>query len=142
MSNGEMIFRLALATLLGGLVGLERERMERAAGLRTHALVAVGSCLVMLVSAFGFSDAVTANHTVILDPSRVAAQVVSGIGFLGAGTIILRKNAVRGQVNGRTSQNKTLNFTVPSAAALQSGAYVSVIVTNSFPNSLVGEMVV
>jgi putative Mg2+ transporter-C (MgtC) family protein len=96
MSVWEMIFRLVIATMLGGLVGLERERLDRAAGLRTHALVAVAACLVMLVSAFGFADAVTADHTVILDPSRVAAQVVSGIGFLGAGTIIFRKNAVRG----------------------------------------------
>ncbi len=96
VSVGEMIARLVLATMLGAMVGLERERLERAAGLRTHALVAVASCLLMLVSAFGFSDAVTADHTVILDPSRVAAQVVSGIGFLGAGTIIFRKNAVRG----------------------------------------------
>lgn len=96
IGNGEMILRLALATFLGAVVGLERERLDRAAGLRTHALVASASCLVMLVSAFGFADAVTADHTVILDPSRVAAQVVSGIGFLGAGTIILRKNAIRG----------------------------------------------
>jgi putative Mg2+ transporter-C (MgtC) family protein len=96
MSVWEMIFRLVVATMLGGLVGLERERLDRAAGLRTHALVAVAACLVMLVSAFGFADAVTADHTVILDPSRVAAQVVSGIGFLGAGTIIFRKNAIRG----------------------------------------------
>ncbi|HXT37102.1 MAG TPA: MgtC/SapB family protein [Chloroflexota bacterium] len=91
-----MILRLVLATLLGAAVGLERERLDRAAGLRTHALVAVSACLVMLVSAFGFSDALAAHPSVILDPSRVAAQVVSGIGFLGAGTIILRKNAVRG----------------------------------------------
>ncbi len=96
MSVWEMILRLVLATLLGGLVGLERERLDRAAGLRTHALVAVAACLAMLVSAFGFADAVTADRTVVLDPSRVAAQVVSGIGFLGAGTIIFRKNAVRG----------------------------------------------
>jgi putative Mg2+ transporter-C (MgtC) family protein len=96
MSTGDMFVRLVLSMLLGGLVGLERERLERAAGLRTHALVAMGSCLIMLVSAFGFADAVTADHTVILDPSRVAAQVVSGIGFLGAGTIIFRKNSVSG----------------------------------------------
>lgn len=96
MSVEEMIGRLVLATVLGATVGLERERLERAAGLRTHSLVAVASCLVMLVSAFGFGDAVTSTRTVVLDPSRMAAQVVSGIGFLGAGTIIFRKNAVRG----------------------------------------------
>ncbi len=96
ISTGEMIARLAMAALLGAVIGLERERLERNAGLRTHTLVAVGSCLMMIVSAFGFSDAITPGHTVILDPSRLAAQVVSGIGFLGAGTIILRKDAVRG----------------------------------------------
>src|SRR5579883_2140530 len=91
----QVLFRLVIATILGGLVGLERERLDRAAGLRTHALVALGAALLMLVSAFGFSDVL---HTpqVTLDPSRVAAQVVSGIGFLGAGTIILRREIVRG----------------------------------------------
>ncbi|MGH2347364.1 MAG: MgtC/SapB family protein [Chloroflexota bacterium] len=96
ISTGEMIVRLLMAAMLGAVIGLERERLERNAGLRTHTLVAVGSCLMMLVSAFGFGDAVNPARTVVLDPSRVAAQVVSGIGFLGAGTIILRKNAVRG----------------------------------------------
>ncbi|HMU34369.1 MAG TPA: MgtC/SapB family protein, partial [Pyrinomonadaceae bacterium] len=67
----------------------------RGAGLRTHMLVAVGAALFMLVSAFGFAD-VLGHQNVVLDPSRVAAQVVSGIGFLGAGTIILRKEIVHG----------------------------------------------
>lgn len=89
------LLRLALALLLGALVGFERERGERAAGLRTHSLVALGSCLVMIVSAFGFAD-ILGTHSVVLDPSRVAAQVVSGIGFLGAGTILLRKEIVKG----------------------------------------------
>jgi putative Mg2+ transporter-C (MgtC) family protein len=92
----DVLLRLVVATVLGGLVGLERERLDRAAGLRTHILVAIASCLVMIVSAFGFADALTADGTVSLDPSRVAAQVVSGIGFLGAGVIIFRKNTVRG----------------------------------------------
>jgi putative Mg2+ transporter-C (MgtC) family protein len=91
----EIIFRLLLAALLGSFIGLERERLLWAAGLRTHMLVCVGSCLIMIVSAFGFSDVLgTAN--VILDPSRIAAQVVSGIGFLGAGAILLRSDIVRG----------------------------------------------
>jgi putative Mg2+ transporter-C (MgtC) family protein len=90
------IVRLLVAAGLGGLIGLERERLDRAAGLRTHALVATAAALVMLVSSYGFNDVVTANRTVVLDPSRVAAQVVSGIGFLGAGTIILRRSVVRG----------------------------------------------
>ncbi len=89
------VLRLGLALVLGALVGLERERGERTAGLRTHTLVALGACLVMIVSAFGFSDILGTNN-VVLDPSRIAAQVVSGIGFLGAGTILLRKEIVKG----------------------------------------------
>jgi putative Mg2+ transporter-C (MgtC) family protein len=84
-----------VATVLGGLVGVERERLERAAGLRTHALVGVGAALFMIVSAFGFAD-ILGTAGVGLDPSRIAAQVVSGIGFLGAGTIIFQREIVRG----------------------------------------------
>lgn len=87
--------RLLLAIALGALVGIERERGERAAGIRTHALVALGSSLVMIVSAFGFAD-ILGTPAVTLDPSRIAAQVVSGIGFLGAGTILLRKEIIKG----------------------------------------------
>lgn len=89
------VVRLTLALVLGALVGLERERGERAAGIRTHALVALGSCLIMIVSTFGFAD-ILGTQAVTLDPSRIAAQVVSGIGFLGAGTILLRKEIVKG----------------------------------------------
>lgn len=89
------LLRLGLALVLGAIVGLERERGERAAGLRTHALVALGSCLVMLVSTFGFAD-ILGTRDVVLDPSRIAAQVVSGIGFLGAGAILLRKEIIKG----------------------------------------------
>jgi putative Mg2+ transporter-C (MgtC) family protein len=95
-SHWEIVFRLALGATLGGLVGLDRERLEWVAGLRTHMLVSLGSTLVMVVSAFGFADILGATG-VILDPSRVAAQVVSGIGFLGAGTILfLRQEVIRG----------------------------------------------
>jgi putative Mg2+ transporter-C (MgtC) family protein len=94
LSNLEFILRLAVSAALGSLIGLERERLQWAAGLRTHMLVCVGSCLVMIVSAYGFSG-VLGTH-VILDPSRVAAQVVSGVGFLGAGSIILRNEVVKG----------------------------------------------
>jgi putative Mg2+ transporter-C (MgtC) family protein len=90
-----MVARLALAALFGSVIGLERERLLWAAGLRTHMLVCVGSCLIMLVSAFGFADVLGTEH-VVLDPSRIAAQVVSGIGFLGAGTILLRGEVVKG----------------------------------------------
>src|SRR6185437_11956547 len=88
--------RLASAAVLGALVGLERERHEWAAGLRTHMLVCVGSALVMLVSMHGFAE-VQGERNISFDPSRVAAQVVSGIGFLGAGTILfLRQEVIRG----------------------------------------------
>jgi putative Mg2+ transporter-C (MgtC) family protein len=95
ISPEETILRLAVAAVLGGLVGLERERLEWAAGMRTHALVSLGSALFMVVSIFGFSDILNEQH-VILDPSRVAAQVASGIGFIGAGTIIFRREVVKG----------------------------------------------
>ena len=95
ISPEELVLRLAVAAILGGLVGLERERLEWAAGMRTHALVSLGSALFMVVSIFGFSDILNEQH-VILDPSRVAAQVASGIGFIGAGTIIFRREVVKG----------------------------------------------
>ncbi|MEO6902013.1 MAG: MgtC/SapB family protein [Bacteroidia bacterium] len=92
----EILIRLLLASLFGGLIGLERERKDWAAGMRTHMMVCVGSSLIMIVSAFGFSDILgTANVT--LDPSRIAAQVISGIGFIGAGTILfLKQGTIRG----------------------------------------------
>ena len=91
----DFILRLFVAALLGGLIGLEREYREKAAGLRTHFLVALGSSLFMIVSAYGFDGALT-NPQMRLDVSRIAAQVVSGIGFIGAGTIIFQKNAIHG----------------------------------------------
>jgi putative Mg2+ transporter-C (MgtC) family protein len=95
LGNIELVARLVMAAALGSVIGFERERLAWAAGLRTHMLVCVGSALFMLVSAFGFADALKGDH-VVLDPSRVAAQVVSGIGFLGAGSILLRNEIVRG----------------------------------------------
>jgi len=95
ISDLEIAIRLALAAVLGSLIGFERERLLWAAGLRTHMLVCVGACLLMIVSAYGFENAIAMPH-VILDPSRVAAQVVSGIGFLGAGAILMRGQIVRG----------------------------------------------
>jgi len=92
----EVVFRLLLAALLGGLIGAEREgRLNPGAGLRTHALVSVASALVMIVSTYGFMSVLSPGK-VVLDPSRVAAQVISGVGFLGAGIIIFRRNTVRG----------------------------------------------
>ncbi|MBR0488835.1 MAG: MgtC/SapB family protein [Prevotella sp.] len=91
----DFILRIFVAALLGGVIGLEREYRDKSAGFRTHFLVALGSALFMVVSAYGFEGAlVTENHR--LDVSRIAAQVVSGIGFIGAGMIIFQKNAIRG----------------------------------------------
>lgn len=86
---------LGLALLLSACVGLEREIRQKDAGLRTHTLVGLGAALFMLVSKYGFSDVIVLGR-VILDPSRVAAQIVSGIGFLGAGLIFVRRDTVRG----------------------------------------------
>ncbi len=96
--------RLALAALLGSIIGLEREFREREAGLRTHLLVALGSALFTIVSAFGFHDVLTHDPQVVvrLDPSRIAAQIVSGIGFLGAGAIIRQGLSIRGLTTAAT----------------------------------------
>lgn len=85
---------LGLALLLSALIGLEREVRQKSAGLRTHTLVGFAAALIMLVSKYGFFD-VLGEH-VTLDPSRVAAQIVSGIGFIGGGLIFVRRDAVRG----------------------------------------------
>lgn len=86
----DFLLRIFCAAILGGIIGLEREYRAKEAGFRTHFLVALGSALFMIVSAYGFSDAMN-NELQRWDVSRVAAQVVSGIGFIGAGTIIFRK---------------------------------------------------
>jgi putative Mg2+ transporter-C (MgtC) family protein len=86
---------LGLALLLSAAVGLEREVRQKNAGLRTHTLVGVGAALFMLISKYGFTD-VLQPRLVVLDPSRVAAQIVTGVGFLGAGLIFVRRDSVRG----------------------------------------------
>lgn len=91
----DFIIRLCVAGLCGTVIGLDREYRVKDAGFRTHFLVALGSALMMIVSQYGFADILT--HTGVgLDPSRIAAQVVSGIGFIGAGTIIIHRQLVRG----------------------------------------------
>lgn len=87
----ELILRLILSAVIGGLIGIEREANNRPAGLRTHILVTLGSALIMLISTHGFN-----NLPATGDPARLAAQVVSGIGFLGAGTILRTGNSIRG----------------------------------------------
>jgi putative Mg2+ transporter-C (MgtC) family protein len=91
----EIGLRLLTATVLASLVGLDRERQRSSAGLRTHALVGMSSCLFTIASAFGFADVLGAAN-VGLDPSRIAAQIVTGVGFLGAGTIIAHGSLIRG----------------------------------------------
>jgi putative Mg2+ transporter-C (MgtC) family protein len=86
---------LGLALVLSSAIGLEREVRQKNAGLKTHTLVGVGAALFMLISKYGFTD-VLEPRLVVLDPSRVAAQIVTGVGFLGAGLIFVRRDSVRG----------------------------------------------
>jgi putative Mg2+ transporter-C (MgtC) family protein len=119
----EVALRLVLAAVLGGAVGLERELREREAGLRTHLLVSVGAAVFTLVSAYGFSDfQYGARQGITLDPTRIAAQIVTGIGFLGAGAIIRQGLSIRGLTTAAT-------LWVVAAIGLASGAgYYSVAV--------------
>lgn len=89
------IGELVLALVLCSLIGLERELKQKSAGLRTHTLVGVGAALFLMVSKYGFTD-VLAEGRIVLDPSRVAAQIVSGVGFIGGGLIFVRRDIVRG----------------------------------------------
>jgi putative Mg2+ transporter-C (MgtC) family protein len=99
----EALLRLALAAALGGVIGIERELREREAGFRTHMLVALGSALFTIVSAYGFHAFLSSGANVIrADPTRIAAQIVTGIGFLGAGAIIRQGSSVRGLTTAAT----------------------------------------
>jgi putative Mg2+ transporter-C (MgtC) family protein len=99
----EALLRLALAAALGGVIGIERELREREAGFRTHMLVALGSALFTIVSAYGFHAFLSSGANVIrADPTRIAAQIVTGIGFLGAGAIIRQGLSVRGLTTAAT----------------------------------------
>jgi putative Mg2+ transporter-C (MgtC) family protein len=112
----EVLLRLALAAALGAAIGLERELREREAGLRTHLLVSLGSALFTIVSAYGFHSFLTSGTSVVrADPTRIAAQIVTGIGFLGAGAIIRQGLSVRGLTTAAT-------LWVVAAIGLASGA--------------------
>lgn len=111
LSNGEALLRLVIAMIFSGLIGLERESSRKWAGFRTHILVGVGSALVMMISLYGYAS----PQTVPRDPFRLAAQVVSGIGFLGAGTILHQGANVRGLTTAAT-------LWVVSAIGLATGA--------------------
>ena len=115
-----MLLRLAVAGMLGTLIGLEREYRAKEAGMRTHFLVALGSCLIMIVSQYGFGD----NYA---DASRVAAQIVSGIGFIGAGTIMMQNQFVRGLTTAAG-----LWVAAGIGMAIGGGLYVIGIVTTIF----------
>jgi putative Mg2+ transporter-C (MgtC) family protein len=121
----ESLLRLALAAALGGLIGVERELREREAGLRTHLLVALGSALFTIVSAYGFHAFLTSGQSVVrADPTRIAAQIVTGIGFLGAGAIIRQGLSVRGLTTAAT-------LWVVAAIGLAAGAgyYSAAVIT-------------
>jgi putative Mg2+ transporter-C (MgtC) family protein len=123
----EVLFRLALAAVLGGAIGVERELREREAGLRTHLLVAVGSALFTIVSAYGFHDFLTSGQSVVrADPTRIAAQIVTGIGFLGAGAIIRQGLSIRGLTTAAT-------LWVVAAVGLAAGAgyYSGAVITTA-----------
>src|SRR5947199_6749024 len=103
LSWAEVLGRVALAAALGAVLGLERELRDREAGLRTHLLVSVGSALFTIVSAYGFHEFLTSGQSVVrADPTRIAAQIVTGIGFLGAGAIIRQGLSVRGLTTAAT----------------------------------------
>ena len=99
--TGIQLGQLTLALILSSLIGLEREMRMKSAGLRTHTLVGVAAALIMLVSKYGFGDVISENR-IVLDPSRIAAQVVSGIGFIGGGLIFVQRDFVRGLTTAAT----------------------------------------
>ena len=99
VSSADIIIRLVLAFVLGGVIGIEREKKRRTAGLRTHVLVSMGSCLIMLTSIHIFD---IYKGLAALDPARIAAGVVTGIGFLGGGAIIRSSHDVRGLTTAAT----------------------------------------
>lgn len=124
MMTLELILRILVAGLLGGLIGIEREYRAKEAGFRTHFLVALGSALFMVISQYGFDALLATHHVARLDPSRVAAQVVTGIGFIGAGTIIFQKQVVRGLTT-------AAGLWVTSAIGLACGSGAYIIATAS-----------
>ncbi|AET57288.1 hypothetical protein HPL003_02540 [Paenibacillus terrae HPL-003] len=95
IDDSHIILRLLLSMLLGGFIGIERERSKHAAGLRTHIMVSLGSTLIMLLSIYGFADFIK-EANVRIDPARLATAVITGVGFLGAGTIIFTGKSITG----------------------------------------------
>ena len=120
-SEWEIVWRLVLTFGLSAAIGLERELRQKSAGLRTHTLVGLGSALFTIAGAYGFADVIDPQH-VVLDPSRVAAQVASGIGFIGGGLIFVRRDAVRGLTT-------AAGVWVTAAIGLAAGAGLPVLAT-------------
>ena len=103
LSTAEALLRLLIAAGLGGAIGLERELRDHEAGFRTHLIVSLGACVFTLVSAYAWTDWTFSTASgVVFDPTRIAAQIVTGIGFLGAGAIIVRGISVRGLTTAAT----------------------------------------
>ena len=124
-----VFWRLALAAALGSMLGFERELREREAGLRTHLLVCLGSALFTIVSAYGFQDFLTSGDAVVrTDPTRIAAQIVTGIGFLGAGAIIRQGVSVRGLTTAATLWVAAA-IGMAAGAGFYSGAVIGTVLT-------------
>lgn len=119
----EFILRVFIAAFLGAIIGFEREYRAKEAGLRTHFLVAMGSALFMILSQYGFGE-MLGEETVSLDPSRIASQVVTGIGFIGAGTIIFQKHVIKGLTT-------AAGLWVTSAIGLACGAGMYLLATTA-----------
>jgi putative Mg2+ transporter-C (MgtC) family protein len=125
----EVLARLALAGALGAAIGFERELREREAGLRTHLLVSLGSALFTIISAYGFHEFLTSGDAVVRsDPTRIAAQIVTGIGFLGAGAIIRQGISVRGLTTAATLWVAAA-IGMAAGAGYYSGALIGTILT-------------
>jgi putative Mg2+ transporter-C (MgtC) family protein len=125
LSLAELALRIGLAAALGAAIGLERELREREAGLRTHLLVSLGAALFTLVSAYGWSDWTFSTRSgVVFDPTRIAAQIVTGVGFLGAGAIIRQGLTVRGLTTAAT-----LWAVAAIGMAVGAGYYAAAILT-------------
>jgi putative Mg2+ transporter-C (MgtC) family protein len=125
IGDATLVYRILIAAGLGAAIGFERERKDRPAGLRTHVLVALGACLFTVVSAYGFEEFVgrDAPRAAQLDPSRIASQIVVGIGFLGGGTILRYRGSIRGLTTAAT-----LWVTAAVGLAVGAGAYIPAVV--------------
>lgn len=95
VNENELLLRLVISVAAGMIIGYERKNRSKEAGIRTHVIVCIGSCLIMIVSKYGFIDVLGTIYPSV-DPTRIAAQIVSGVGFLGAGMILVRKQTISG----------------------------------------------